>query len=116
MRPSDDVPEVQDDFGRPLAGDPLEVAELAAWIQTLSEAEIAALSESGAVNARYTVFLYHNGETPRSGDYLVTLARGGIPAGQVHQIDGGGDPDGTGHHLELLTHVVRPLVPAGAES
>lgn len=100
---------VEDAYGRTVPGAPAIVATVPAWIQHATEQEATRLDEAGAVRTAYLVFMPVPSVGLSQSDALETLAGGGQIDGVVHQIDAIEDPDGTGHHLEVLTTVVRSV-------
>lgn len=108
-RVSEADPVVQDEWGRDVLGPPVVVATVGCWIQSLSQQEQARLTDAGAVRSDHLIFMDPPAAGLSEGDALRTLSGGGQTDGVVHQINGIDDPDGTGHHFEISTVVVRSI-------
>jgi hypothetical protein len=96
---------VLDGYGRPLLSDftPIEV-DVPAWVQQLGMQEQQLLSQAGAEHVSHRIFMDPTDVTP--GDMIRwALEQTDFELLEVK------DPDGTGHHLEIIANEIVPVPP-----
>ena len=94
---------VLDGYGRPLLTDfsPIE-ADVPAWVQQLGMQEQQLLSQAGAEHVSHRIFMDPTDVTP--GDMIRwALEQTDFELLEVK------DPDGTGHHLEIIANEIVPV-------
>lgn len=98
---------VLDGYGRPLLTDftPIEV-DVPAWVQQLGMQEQQLLSQAGAEHVSHRIFMDPTDVTP--GDMIRWAAE--QSDFELLEVK---DPDGTGHHLEIIANEIVPVpIPA----
>ena len=95
---------VLDGYGRPLLTDfvPIE-GDVPAWVQQLGMHEQQLLSQAGAEHVSHRIFMDPTDVTP--GD-MIRWA--GLRDFELLEVN---DPDGTGHHLEIIASEIVPVQP-----